>query len=265
MYKKIISVLLSAILFFQVAEGTFYSYTVGAQDINISSQEKFEEYIIKYKNNSDTTDRPRNRSRNIQPFEVKEQLDHGTYEVISFYDSADTEQEINNIKQSPEVEYICPNYELNTFSDTEQTDMGTNQGDIETLLANNLTISDNWGFATGEGVFIGVLDTGIDISHPDISQNIWKNANEIPDNGIDDDNNGFVDDYYGWDFANDDNSVFDNEVFDRHGTAVAGIIASKENKNVLGVAPNATIVPLKFMNDTKGKTSDAIRAIAYAK
>ena len=65
-------------------------------------------------------------------------------------------------------------------------------------------------------------DTGIDVGHPDLAANIWKNPGEVPDNGVDDDGNGFIDDIRGWDFVDGDN---DPEDFNGHGTHVAGIVA----------------------------------------
>ncbi|MFN8369232.1 MAG: S8 family serine peptidase [Bacteriovoracaceae bacterium] len=102
-------------------------------------------------------------------------------------------------------------------------------------------IQDSWTNGTGEGIKVAVIDSGVNYLHPDLSTNIAINTKEIPDNGVDDDKNGFVDDTIGWDFVNDDNMPFDDG---GHGTHVAGLIASK----VFGVAPNAKILPIKAFN-----------------
>ncbi|MFC5404398.1 S8 family serine peptidase, partial [Cohnella soli] len=109
------------------------------------------------------------------------------------------------------------------------------------------------------------LDTGIDVTHPDLANNIYTNPNEIPDNGIDDDGNGYMDDVHGYDFANGDATVFDSATDDKHGTHVAGIIAAEANDiGVRGVAPGVSLLPLKFITGGSGYTSDAIEAIEYA-
>lgn len=120
----------------------------------------------------------------------------------------------------------------------------------------------------GPSVIVAVIDTGIDINHPDLAGNIWRNPGEIPGNGIDDDGNGFVDDVNGWDFFNDDASVFDSPTHDAHGTHVAGTIAALGDNGVgiVGVAPRVTIMPIKFLGaDGAGNSSDAAAAVAYAR
>ncbi|MCB0351819.1 MAG: S8 family serine peptidase, partial [Bdellovibrionales bacterium] len=96
-----------------------------------------------------------------------------------------------------------------------------------------------WKVATGAGMIVGVIDSGVDYNHPALSSNIYVNSNEIPGNGIDDDNNGFIDDVAGYDFGQDDASPFDDF---GHGTHVAGIAAS----NIFGAAKKARILPTKF-------------------
>ena len=124
-----------------------------------------------------------------------------------------------------------------------------------------------WATARGTGVLVAVIDTGVDIGHPDLAGRIWRNPGEIAGNGLDDDHNGLVDDVHGWDFRNDDASVYDDASVDAHGTHVAGTIAARADngRGIAGVAPGATILPLKFMGeDGAGWTSDAIAAFEYA-
>ncbi len=122
-----------------------------------------------------------------------------------------------------------------------------------------------WCITTGSrNVTIAVIDTGVMYTHPDLAANIWRNPGEIPGNGIDDDNNGYIDDIYGWDFYDDDNDPAD---FNGHGTHCAGTIAGVGNnaEGVAGVMWDAEIMPLRFMGpDGTGYTADAVLAIQYA-
>jgi subtilisin family serine protease len=116
---------------------------------------------------------------------------------------------------------------------------------------------------SGKGIVVAVIDTGIDISHPDLANQIWVNRDEVPDNGIDDDHNGFIDDSNGWNFFANNNDLSDQV---GHGTAIAGIIAAEKNGvGVEGVAPEAKIMPLKVSETNKGISfSDVANAIVYA-
>lgn len=122
-----------------------------------------------------------------------------------------------------------------------------------------------WDTTTGSGrTIVAVIDTGVDYTHPDLASNMWRNSGEIPGNGIDDDGNGYVDDIYGWDWANNDNNPMDDN---GHGTHVAGIIGALGNNGVgvAGVAWNVQIMALKFLSSNgMGQLSHAIRALNYA-
>ena len=125
------------------------------------------------------------------------------------------------------------------------------------------------GYTGSRGVYVGVIDEGVQITHPDLAPNIWTNPNEIPGNGVDDDGDGYVDDVHGWDFYNNDSSVFDglaqSPAEDAHGTHVAGTIGAVGGnaQGVAGVNWNVTIIPAKFLGPYGGFLSDAIRAVDY--
>ncbi len=129
------------------------------------------------------------------------------------------------------------------------------------------------GITTGDpGTVVAVIDDGVDFGHPDLAGREWTNPGESgggrETNGLDDDNNGYIDDVHGWDFCHDDNTVHDVSN-DFHGTHVAGTIAASLNGiGVVGVAPNVSIMALKFIggpSEECGNDSQAIAAIAYAK
>ncbi|MFN6364317.1 MAG: S8 family serine peptidase, partial [Aphanizomenon sp.] len=174
-------------------------------------------------------------------------------------------------RNNPTFKYIEPDYTITTaatipndpsfgqlwgLNNTGQSG-GTPDADIDAPEA--------WDIQKGNpNLVIGVIDTGVDYNHTDLVGNIWTNAGEIAGDGIDNDNNGYIDDIRGWDFAYNDNNPMDVQ---GHGTHVSGTIAGKGNNGVgvTGVAWNAKIMPLKFLNDSgSGSTSNAILAINYA-
>ena len=117
---------------------------------------------------------------------------------------------------------------------------------------------------TGQGVTVAVLDGGVDSTHPDLQRNIWTNPTEIPNNGIDDDHNGFVDDVHGWNFTNQSNNTNDSPT-DGHGTHVAGIIAAaNDGVGITGVAYNAKIMPVKVIAGTDTSDENVAQGIRYA-
>lgn len=131
-----------------------------------------------------------------------------------------------------------------------------------------------WEQITGSpNITIAVIDSGVQINHPDLKDNIWVNSREIPDNGLDDDKNGFIDDVNGWDFIEnkpDPSPKFSpgwTESGISHGTIVAGVIAATGN-NKLGVAGltwKAKIMPLRVLDDKgEGRLGDVVRAVDYA-
>lgn len=131
-----------------------------------------------------------------------------------------------------------------------------------------------WEVSTGSpDIVVAVIDSGVDIEHPDLRPNIWMNPNEIPGNGIDDDGDGFTDDVHGWNFVDDSNDVRPmvsktgiEEAF-IHGTVVASLIAARGNDDIgiSGVVWQARIMPLVVLGpDGTGRDVDIAKAIRYA-
>lgn len=132
-----------------------------------------------------------------------------------------------------------------------------------------------WEVTLGDpSVVVAVIDSGVDIDHPDLKENIWTNPGEIAGDGIDNDGNGFVDDLHGWDFltnAPDPRPKLGTGEAARfgfhHGTAVAGIIAAVGNngRGLSGIAPKVKIMALRTLDsEGKGKSSNVIKAVEYA-
>jgi thermitase len=140
----------------------------------------------------------------------------------------------------------------------------------------DLGVEQAWAINFGTNqIVVAVIDTGIDYNHEDLRQNLWINKKEIPDNGKDDDKNGYVDDIIGWDYVGKDNKPYDltgnllavlGGGNPGHGTHCAGNIAAtgKNSVGITGVAPRAKIMALRFIGDKGGTTADAVKAIRYA-
>lgn len=130
----------------------------------------------------------------------------------------------------------------------------------------DIDASEAWGFATGSDVVVAVVDSGVQTSHPELSDRIWQNPGETL-NGVDDDGNGLSDDIAGWDFVNADNDPrpVGTGADDAHGTAVAGVIAAAANGSAItGVAPGAQIMNLRACDDGSCSSFDSTIAIYYA-
>jgi len=174
------------------------------------------------------------------------------------------------------IDVIQPNY-LNTLHLTPNDPWFTlQQMDL-------VSLPDAWNYTTGSSlIIVGIVDSGVLKDHPDLQDNLFHNTGEIPDNGIDDDNNGYIDDYCGWDFADapemadvglGDFIDVDNDVTDEnfHGTHVAGIIGASTNNGigVAGVCWNVKFLPIRAGFRTTSGTGflqddDAAAAIIYA-
>lgn len=175
-------------------------------------------------------------------------------ELVQLAPNQTLEAAIAELEKNPAVEYAQPNYILNAYDIpndplyARQWGM-RNEGQLIEggygTAGVDINVQKAWSMTKGKAeIIVGVLDSGIDINHPDIRNNIVA----------------------GWDFAHDDSSVYDKDEDESHGTNIAGIIAASVNNNigVSGVAPNVKIMPLKFMINRSGYTADAIEAINYA-
>ena len=213
-----------------------------------------------------------------------------SFYVVKLKNNADLAQFLERTNKNPMVAYAEPNY-------IYHTDRVNAEGAEKEVIPNDAQFAKLWGMknsgqkdsegtdgvvgadigatkawetTTGsKDVVVAVIDTGMDYNHQDLKDNVFINKGEFGDgkekNGIDDDGNGFVDDWHGWNFA----GVSTNDPMDdnSHGTHVSGTIGAKGNDGigVAGVNWNVSILPVKFLTgEGSGTLADAVQAIQYA-
>lgn len=169
---------------------------------------------------------------------------------------------VDALRQEPTIKLTQLNY-IADYRKTPNDGLFSEQWNI-----NQINAPEAWDITTGgltadgDTIVVLVIDNGLDMSHEDLQQNIWTNRAEIPDDGLDNDNNGYIDDYYGWNFTtNSDNHQ--ETIFDYHGTPVVGIIGARGD-NETGIAGINWAVKIMMMSSQTGAISDLIKSYDYA-
>lgn len=232
-----------------------------------------ESLLVKMSNSNGGKITPEMASAGVIKLDVVVPLEKDSWYKVSLKKGTDAQAALASLRELKEITLAEYDYKIKTSAIDSAQQINPSFG-----LDNNNMKNEQWylnhcgipsafnymKYAGGQSsVIVAVIDTGVDIDHQDLSKNIWKNTKEIPDNGIDDDGNGYIDDYYGVNvLTNKGNGDDDNG----HGTHVAGIIAAQNNNiGTVGIAYKTTIMPIKAAAASGYfLQSDIAKAILYA-
>ena len=211
----------------------------------------------------------------------------GTCTVQTYPDDTALSAALDELAGDETVSLVQPNYTYeNQFLSTSDALVKKqwaldNQGDFTisweggktaAVAGVDIGLKEAWARYNGgsRDVIVAMVDTGVDITHPELRESILVNDGEIPGNGLDDDGNGYVDDVYGWNFYSGSNRVYSGTMEDFHGTHGAGTILAAAN-NGIGIAgivqsDRVKLLPIKVLGGVNGlgSTIDLIYAIRYA-
>lgn len=230
-----------------------------------------ETVLVKLSNDFDGKVTSAMKKAGVAKLEKMFSMEKSSWYEVYLKKGSDTKETVESLRQIDDVELVEYNFAVKTTAMDDYEELDAN-------VTSNKLVAHQWhlnycGINKGykeldnkggsSSVIVAVIDTGVDFDHEDLHDNIWVNEKEIPDNGRDDDGNGYVDDYYGVNIitgkgnADDDNG---------HGTHVAGIIAAQNNHlGTVGIAYNTKIMPIKAaMASGYLYQSDIAKAVLYA-
>ena len=246
------------------------------ENLDDESQYSSEQLIIGYENDATTTEQIAIRKKSRDDVEAisSEAISprDSKTEVLKLGKRVSVKEAIKRLRNQPGIRFVEPDYKVYKLATPNESYF--TQGGLWGMYGANTAPANTFGsnaaaaWAIGKtgsvNVAVGVIDEGIQVLNPELAANIWTNPGEIAGNRIDDDRNGYIDDVNGWDFANNDATVYDGGTLDQHGTHVSGTIGARANGvGVVGVNWDIKIISTKFLGSGGGSTSNAIRALDY--
>jgi subtilisin family serine protease len=229
----------------------------------VPAQAQDARYIVRFRSSSATSEDSKSTWRN-NAAHVLDELGLQNIDQIPHDNSVVVRLRLEDallVSSRSEVRDLELDERIWAFRDTNDPLLGE-QSSLSTVSGSGVISA--WDITTGsQRALVAVIDSGADLQHPDLKGNIWRNPKEIAGNGRDDDQNGWVDDTYGYDFVNKDGVPYDDN---GHGTHVAGIVAAVGNNSagVAGVAWGSKIVVVKALDEVgSGYVSTIAKAIDY--
>jgi thermitase len=216
------------------------------------------ELLVKFKNGT-VSDAARAANSQMGARVVEEFSDLG-WQRVKLPAGLSVETAVARYENLSDVEYVQPNYYYHLLATPNDPQFPNSAMYGLTKIA----APSAWDLTTGsQNVVVADIDTGLQYNHPDLAANAWTNQGEINGNSIDDDGNGFVDDYYGYDFFYNDSNPFDDA--GGHGTHTAGTIGAVGNNGVgvVGVNWNVKIMAIKIYSPNGGDSTSAMLVNAY--
>ncbi|MGI8684688.1 MAG: S8 family peptidase [Acidimicrobiales bacterium] len=235
------------------------------------------ELLVGYEAGTTPQQRASARSRadaQLEELVVPAAADRAVVELVRIPAGLDRAAAARDLEAAPAVAYAEPNWIYTT--DAVSTDTYYTSGSLWGMYGDATSPANQFGSQAGEAwgtghtgsnsVYVGIIDEGIQFTHPDLDANVWTNQFDASD-GRDNDGNGYVDDTHGWDFANNDATIYDGGPkgnLDNHGTHVSGTIGAEANgAGVVGVNWNVKLISGKFLGRNGGTTTNAIKAVDY--
>lgn len=205
--------------------------------------------------------------RGLFPFQKPKSLssDLEQWRVLYFSSDTDLPEIRNTFNENTNIESVGFDYLLKPAAVPNDPEFNQLWG-LDNYGQSDIDAPEVWNYQTGsKDVVVAVIDSGIDYNHPDLIDNMWSNPDEIANNGIDDDENGYVDDVRGYDFFDNDNEPLD-ENENGHGTHVAGTIGAVGDNGigVTGVSQNVSLMALRNFENNDSSLKKTVKAINYA-